>query len=106
MSGGDYFILNNLDLAEGGPWTREDPSDGSFCCLDLAIGSTNLKERVVKVMVDERKEFTPYRPIIMRGVLSLRHTDHYFLILELRMKSKKTTQKPEVMWNTSKPGGY
>ena len=106
VDSGSFFILNNLDLAEGGPWTREDPSDGSLSCLDLAIGSANLKQCVVKVLVDQKKEFTPYRAITTRGVLGLRYTDHLSLILELKMKSRKTSQKTEVKWNTSKPGGW
>ena len=103
---GDYFILNNLKLTEGGPWTREDPAYGTWSCLDLAIGSQNLKNCVVKVVVDTEKKFTPYRPTTCRGIIGRRYTDHLSLMLEIKMKNKKMIQKQEVKWNTSKPEGW
>ena len=30
VASGEYVIVNNLALAEGGPWTREDPADGGL----------------------------------------------------------------------------
>ena len=36
----EYVVVNNLDLAVGGPWTWLDPADPKLMsCLDLAIVS-------------------------------------------------------------------
>ena len=58
---GEYVILNNLALVEGGPLTREDPADGGLSCLDLAIGSKNLEPYLEKMVVDSARKFTPKR---------------------------------------------
>ena len=102
----DYFIMNNMSLAKGGPWTRQDPSYGTWSCLDFAIGSDNLKESVVGVVVDKEKMFTPFRVLSSKGVLTRRHTDHLSLMVEIKMKNKRMIKKPEVKWNTSKPEGW
>ena len=106
IESGDYFMMNSLDLVEGGPWTREDPAFGTMSCLDLAIGSANLRDCVVRMVVDKEKMFTPFRAVTTRGVVGRRHTDHLSLLIELKMRNKKTIQKTETKWNTSKPDGW
>ena len=106
VESGDYVFLNNHKTAEGGPWTREDPAHGTWSCLDLAIGSTNLNEGVVSIVVDEKKKFTPFRAISTKDGLRRRHTDHLSIMIELRLKNKIGESKKEVKWNTSNPEGW
>ena len=53
--------------------------------------------------MDKEKKFTPFRVILSKGVLTRRHTDHFSLMVEIKMKKKRTIKKQEVRWNTSKP---
>ena len=81
IGAGDYVMLNNLSLTEGGPWTRICPATGRGSCMDLAIGSRDLVQFVTKVQVDSAKVNTPRREVIKKGVLGLTYTDHYPLLL-------------------------
>ena len=61
LADGEYVLLNNLQQAQGGPWTRVDPADGNVSCLDLAIVSVNILPCVVGFIVDSERKFTPRR---------------------------------------------
>ena len=102
----EYCLLNGLALAEGGPWTREDPGDGGLSCLDLAIVSRNMLPFVKKMKVDSKKEFTPMRVTVRRGRMTLRPTDLFSLLLELWLPRKEKSQKTLTVWNKKKPGGW
>jgi hypothetical protein len=103
---GEYFILNNLELAVGGPWTRVDPADGGLSCLDLAIGSTNILPFVKGFSVDSERNFTPKRGTYKDGKFAWTYTDHYPFEVELVMPSSKMENKTECRWNLLKPGGW
>ena len=102
----EYFLLNNLEQAEGGPWTREDPADGGLSCLDLAIGSRNLLPFVQSVKIDCKKQFTPKRVIYVGGRMKTIFTDHFSLLVELKMPRLEKKEKAPTMWNKNKPGGW
>ena len=51
--------------------------------------------------MDKEKKFTPFRVISSKGVLTRRHTDHLSLMVEIKMKNKRTIRKPEDRWNTT-----
>ena len=107
ISTGKYFLLNNLDLARGGPWTRVCPATGSQSCLDLAIGSTNLLPYVRMVTIDSEQKYAPRRAIKKKGGVGVVYTDHYPILVELEMpKAEETRQKLKPSWNTLKPGGW
>ena len=106
VASGDYVLFNNLALVEGGPWTREDPADGGKSCLDLAIGSKNLEPYLEKMLVDSAKKFTPKRVTWSKGKMSTRLTDHFSLVIELKMPRKDVKKKTLCVWNKQKPGGW
>ena len=102
----EYVMFNNLALVEGGPWTREDPGDGSLSCLDLAIGSRTLLPFLESMVVDSTRKFTPKRAVYNQGKLTVRPTDHYSLLLVLKMPRKEKKQKQPTIWNKRRPGGW
>ena len=101
-----YFILNNLSLTKGGPWTRICPGAGTTSCLDLAIGSANLLPFVSNMLIDSKRLFTPRRVVGKTdGALTFTFTDHYPLVIDLEMpKAEKVKERTEPHWNTHKPG--
>jgi hypothetical protein len=103
-----YFLLNGLDLAEGGPWTRVDPATGGLSCLDLAIGSANLLPYVRRLEVDSGRKFTPKRVVYKDGKYGFTYTDHFALEVELLMPSSKVEQQKKQVsrWNLHKPGAW
>ena len=53
VASGQYLIVNNTDVAIGGPFTRLDPADETKkSCLDLCIVSHNLIPYVREMVVD------------------------------------------------------
>ena len=103
----DYVIFNNLEIAVGGPWTREDPADGGLSCLDLAIGSVNLLPFLRVVEVDSRRKVSAKRVKVNRkGEISLTFPDHFPVIVELEMPTKDSISETKTRWNTNKPGGW
>ena len=107
---GRYLLLNALEKARGGPYTRYDPADPNDndkkSVLDLVIVSSELKNYVATLEIDKNMCFTPSRPV-SKG---LRHSDHYALLLVLKNlpanQRTKTYAKSIVRWNTNKPGGW
>ena len=107
VSSGDFFLLNNLGITRGGPWTRVCPGTGKGSCLDLAIGSSNLLPHVKGMMIDSSRKFAPRRAVMKQGSLAVTYTDHYPILVELEMpRVEKSMEKPKATWNTRKPGGW
>ena len=108
ISSGEYFVLNNLSLTTGGPWTRVCPGTGRSSCLDIAIGSINLKPYVRMMNIDSKRRFTPRRVVTKgAGGLTFVFTDHFPSLIELEMpKSEESKQKVKTSWNTQKPGAW
>ena len=104
---GDFVMLNNLSLTTGGPWTRVCPGTGRKSCLDLAIGSRNLVPFVKMMMIDSSRQFTPRRAVARGGGVGVVFTDHFPSLIELEMpRSEETKEKPNLCWNTHKPGAW
>ena len=104
----EYHIVNDSEVAIGGPFTRTDPSDeNKKSCLDLAIASSNLIPFIKEMVVDKDRSFTPMRVISTRKGLQLRYTDHLSIKMDIcnlpsaRQKTEKVTK-----WNLMKPGGW
>ena len=106
LEDGEYFLLNSLDLAVGGPWTRVDPSSGVLSCLDIAIGSANLLPYVHSFQVDSDRKFTPNRIHYKDGKYGVTFTDHFSVLAELQMPGSEVEQKKESKWNVYKPGAW
>ena len=108
ISSGNYFVLNNLSLTTGGPWTRVCPGNGRSSCLDIAIGSINLKPYVRMMNIDSKRRFTPRRVVTKgAGGLTFVFTDHFPSLIELEMpNSEESKQKVKTSWNTQKPGAW
>ena len=56
---GDVILVNNSEKAEGGPFTRKDPSDPNDdkkkSCLDLVLISKDLFRYVNKLFIDKKE---------------------------------------------------
>ena len=92
---GEYVLLNGLELAAGGPWTRVDPATGGLSCLDLALASSCLVPYLEAFVVDSDRLFTPCRAVKVRGAFKYVYTDHYSVEAEFLMPSSKEKSFPE-----------
>ena len=58
---GKMILVNNTEKAEGGPFTRKDPSspddDSKKSCLDLCMVSKDLYRYVEKLVIDEEEKY-------------------------------------------------
>ena len=103
-----YVIVNNLDIVQGGPWTRVDRQDSRRkSVLDLCIISTSLLPYITRMEVDTEQKFTPRRVTKTKKGIKTTYTDHYSLKVELKgipRKIEHTTILPT--WNLNKPGGW
>ena len=53
----EYIIVNNTEVAIGGPFTRIDPAnENKKSCLDLTIISMNLMPYVKELIVDKDRK--------------------------------------------------
>ena len=60
----EFILVNNSEVARGGPFTRIDPADETKkSCLDLVLASPNLMPFVRDLVVDKERIFTPMRVI-------------------------------------------
>ena len=100
----EYFLLNNQSMVEGGPWTWFSRADSKVkSCLDLAVISRNLLPFVTKVVIDNQREFTPFRVTRKKSL----YTDHLSYKVVLRMpRSKAEKREKETTWNLKKVGGW
>ena len=108
LEGGEYVQLNNLDIVVGGPYTWQDPADGSRkTCLDLVIGSAGLVPYVSKIEIDSERKFTPKRVVIKNGEIREVFTDHFLLVVDLEgLPMKRGEKEDRKMWNLHKDGGW
>ena len=104
----EYFIVNNSDVARGGPFTRIDPADENRkSCLDLVIASHNLMPFIQEMVVDKERTFTPMRVIATRKGLQVRYTDHLSIEVYIcDLPSSKQKVETKTKWNLMKPGGW
>ena len=104
----EYYLLNSLEMTEGGPWTWVSRVDAMVkSCLDLVIVSANLKSYVSKMLVDSKQEFCPKKVVMTRGKQRMIRSDHFPLIMVLKnMPKAKMMVKRESWWNLHKPGGW
>ena len=103
-----YVLINNLDLAVGGPWTWVDRQDSNRkSCLDLGIMSVSLLPFLTKVEIDVEKKITPRRVLKRKNNIINIFTDHFSLKVEFSgIPKNKETKKPEPVWNLGKPTGW
>ena len=105
---GEFVLLNNLSLTEGGPYTWVQPGKEEVkSCLDLALASANLAPFVRNVVIDKDRKFTPRRVIRKPGGIKTIFTDHYSVEVRIEglPRSEKVYEK-ETNWNLQKPGGW
>ena len=61
---GKYVLINSTEKTRNGPWTREDPSNNdNKSVLDLVIVSSGLEKFVDEMVIDNTREFTPFKQI-------------------------------------------
>ena len=106
-----YILLNNLPLAEGGPWTWVDRSNSNVkSCLDLGIVSAGLLPFVTTFQVDSQQEFTPKRVRKIKNGLKYTFSDHYSIEVVLsnlpRASKVKEPEQEICTWNLKKEGGW
>ena len=103
-------MVNATSKAEGGPYTRYDPSnpkdDSRKSALDLIIISKELVKYVEVMKIDKNLTITPARVISKSKVI---YSDHYAIILkfkDLPLKSEQSIPGQKyTRWNTNKEGG-
>ena len=108
IKGGQYILINNLDIVKGGPWTWVDRQDSSRkSCLDLGIVSISLLPYLTKVEVDIDKKITPRRVVKKKDKITTTFSDHFSLKIEFtdipRNQGNKT---PQSVWYLGKPKGW
>ena len=105
---GEYVLLNNLPMAEGGPFTWVEPGKEEVrSCLDLAIASANLLPFIKTVVIDSDRRFTPRRVTRKAGVIKTIFTDHYAVEVKIGgLPKSKATKGKETTWNLHKTGGW
>ena len=88
IENGDMILVNNTEKAEGGPFTRKDPSnphdDNKKSCLDLALVSKDLFRYIDKLLIDKEEKFEMFRVVKKNGIKCLVKPDHYTMILTFK----------------------
>ena len=104
----EYYLINNSDLTEGGPFTWVSRADSSIrSCLDLVILSANLVPFVTRMVVDSKQQYCPKRVGVRKDKTRVVKTDHHPIILSLEnLPRKKRKQLQKTKWNIFKPGGW
>ena len=104
----EYFLANGLAEAVGGPFTRVDPAnEENKSCLDLFIGSSNLRPYLKKLIIDSKREHAIRRVGYKNGRVQTTYTDHYTIILYMENIPCFGVSKEKVIrWNLSKEGGW
>ena len=105
----EFTLLNNLELAKGGPFTWVQPGrEKASSCLDLALASANLVPFVASLVIDSKREFTPRRIRKRPNGLEAIYTDHYSLEVKLEgLPGREGGKEKKVSaWNLGKPGGW
>ena len=76
--------LSGTNKIEGGPFTREDPSDPSDItkksCIDFVITSKELFPFIKRVQIDSDRKFTPCHSLKNK---KLTYPDHYALLINM-----------------------
>ena len=104
----EFILVNNSEVARGGPFTRWDPSDETKkSCIDLVLASANLMPFIRELVIDKERTFTPMRVIPKGNSLTARYTDHLSLKISLRdLPSSNRKTEIRTKWNLKKPGGW
>ena len=104
----EYCLINNMDVAEGGPFTRKDPVDGkNESCLDLFICSSNLRPFIHKLLIDSDRKYAMKRATIKHGVYGITFTDHFTMVLYMKnLPSVNFRMEKVIRWNLMKEGGW
>ena len=109
----DMILVNNTEKAEGGPFTRKDPSnpndDSKKSCLDLCLISKDLYRYVDKLVIDKEEKYEMGRVVVKNGTKALIKPDHLALILSLidiPINRNKVKKKMGVRYNTRNPDGW
>ena len=103
----EYFLVNNMELARGGPFTRVDPADPrEKSCLDLIIGSVGLRPYVESLVIDSNREHAMKRGVFKKGKFKVTFSDHFTIICKLKNLPGNSMRKEKVVrWNLKKEGG-
>ena len=101
-------LVNNTEKAQGGPYTREDPSDGRRkSCLDFALVTNKLLPFIKELLIDSERKYAMNRVTYEKGVLTLKPSDHYTMFLVFHNLPLGIEKKEkDVRWNLNKPGGW
>ena len=92
----EFILVNNSEVARGGPFTRWDPSDETKkSCIDLVLASANLMPFIRELVIDKERTFTPMRVIPKGNSLTARYTDNLSLKISLR-DLPSSNQKTEI----------
>ena len=104
----EYCLINNLDIACGGPFTRVDPANANIkSCLDYFICSKNLRPYIKKLLIDSERKFALKRVIHKDGKFKAVLADHFTLVLYMDDLPGKSLRGEKVTrWNLKKEGGW
>ena len=104
----EFVLINNMDVAQGGPFTWQDPADPDRkSCLDLFICSVDLQPYVKSLVIDSKREFSIKRALFSQGKFRTIFPDHYPAILTLhKLQGVSKEKEKATKWNLNKPGGW
>ena len=107
LKDGKHVLVNNSDIAKGGPYTRCDPADKNRkSCLTLIIASKRLIPFIESLEIDKENMFAPYKATKARIITS----DHFPVIVVFKNipknNGKLTKKEVQTVWNTCKPEGW
>ena len=104
----EYSLVNNMEVAVGGPFTRVDPVDGrDKSCIDLVICSVNLRPFIDRLFIDSGRRYAMKRVIFKDGNFRTIFSDHFTIILTLKnLPSAMIRREKMIRWNLQKEGGW
>ena len=106
-----YVLLNSTNKVKGGPYTRYNPAapddNDSKSCIDLILISKELLKYVEEVVIDNKFNFTPGKPL---GGNKMCYPDHYgilFVMKNIPLANRRNSNGEKFkMWNLNKDGGW
>ena len=108
LASGEFVMVNNTELATGGPFTWMDSGDmNRKSCLDLVLCCRKLLPYIKSLLIDSERKFAMKRVIYRSGKLKTVFADHYTLVLRLEnLPGVKVKSEKSCYWNLCKEGGW
>lgn len=108
LASDEFVLVNNTDLALGGPFTWEDPSGSERkSCLDLVICCRTLLPFIKSLVIDSERKHAVQRVMWRDGKWKTILLDHFPLLLVLdNLPISRSDNNKTSIWNFGKEGGW